>query len=119
TIPVLVIAAVLGRRFGSSGPIILALVLGLVLWTGLARLVRGEFLSLREKEFVEAARAAGTSAWRIIVKHMLPNIIGTVVVFATLAVSTAIILEASLSFIGMGIQDPDTSLGKLINTYQT
>lgn len=119
TIPLLVIAAVLGRRFGASGPILLALMLGLIIWPGLARLVRGEFLSLREKEFVEAARAAGTSGRRIIVKHMLPNIIGTVVVFATLTVSTAIILEASLSFLGFGVQDPDTSLGKLISDYQT
>jgi ABC-type dipeptide/oligopeptide/nickel transport system permease subunit len=119
TIPTLVFAAVLGRRYGSAGAVVLGIILGLVVWPGLARLVRGEFLSLREKEFVEAARAAGTSGRRIIVKHMLPNIIGTLVVFATLMLSTAIILESSLSFLGFGIQDPDTSLGKLINNYQT
>lgn len=119
TIPTLVIAAVLGRAYGAAGPIILGIILGLVTWTGLARLVRGEFLALREKEFVEAARAAGTKSRRIIVKHMLPNVIGTVIVFATLAISSAIILEAALSFLGFGIQDPDTSLGKLINDYQT
>ncbi|RIQ21226.1 ABC transporter permease [Jiangella rhizosphaerae] len=119
TIPLLVIAAVLGRRYGDSGIVVLGLVIGLVTWTGLARLVRGEFLSLREKEFVEAARAAGTSARRIIVKHMLPNIVGVIIVAATLAIAAAILLEAALSFLGFGVQDPDTSLGKLISTYQT
>ncbi|TDD64054.1 ABC transporter permease [Jiangella aurantiaca] len=119
TIPLLVVAAVLGRRYGGSGIVVLGLVIGLVTWTGLARLVRGEFLALREKEFVEAARAAGTSARRIIVKHMLPNIIGVIIVSATLAIAAAILLEAALSFLGFGVQDPDTSLGKLISTYQT
>ncbi|HEY9409706.1 MAG TPA: ABC transporter permease [Jiangellaceae bacterium] len=119
TIPLLAVAAVLGRRFGGSGIVVLGVVIGLVTWTGLARLVRGEFLALREKEFVEAARAAGTSAKRIIVKHMLPNIVGVVIVSATLAIASAILLETSLSYLGLGVRDPDTSLGRLISVYQS
>lgn len=117
-IPLLVIAAVLGRMAGDSGILVLALVLGAVSWTSLARLVRGEVLSLREREFVAAARAVGTSPVRIIVKHILPNTLGTIIVSATLAIASAILLETSLSFLGWGVQSPDTSLGVLISTYQ-
>ena len=92
--------------------------LGIVTWTGLARLVRGEVLSLREREFVAAARAVGTSPWRIIIKHILPNTLGTIIVSATLAIAAAILLETSLSFLGFGVDPPDTSLGVLISTYQ-
>jgi ABC-type dipeptide/oligopeptide/nickel transport system permease subunit len=118
-IPLLAIAAVLARRFGDIGPIPLAIVLGLVIWTGLARLVRGEVLSIREKEFIEAARAAGTRAGRIIVRHILPNLIGVIIVSATLTVAAAILLETALSFLGVGVQPPETSLGNLISQYQT
>jgi ABC-type dipeptide/oligopeptide/nickel transport system permease subunit len=96
----------------------LALLLGLLVWTALARLVRGEFLSLREKEFVEAARAMGASSARIIFRHILPNALGTIIVNATLTIASAIILETVLSFLGFGVQNPDTSLGKLISDYQ-
>jgi ABC-type dipeptide/oligopeptide/nickel transport system permease subunit len=119
TIPTLVIAAVLARRWGSAGIIPLAIVLGLVTWTGLARIVRGEFLSLREKEFVEAARAMGASSLRIIFKHILPNTLGVIIVSATLAVASAILLETALSFLGVGVRPPDTSLGLLISQYQS
>jgi len=119
TIPVLVIAAVLGRRFGSLGIGVLAVVLGLVTWTGLARLVRGEFLSLREKEFVEAARAMGASSGRIIFRHILPNTLGVIIVSATLAVAAAVLLETALSYLGFGVRPPDTSLGQLISQYQS
>jgi peptide/nickel transport system permease protein len=84
-------------------------------WMAIARIVRGEFLSLREKEFVEAARAAGASGPRIIVRHLLPNTIGPIVVFATLEVGLAILAEATLSFLGAGIQLPEVSLGNLIS----
>jgi peptide/nickel transport system permease protein len=117
SIPPLIFAAVLGRTAG-GGAIALALLLGLVEWPPLARLVRGEFLSLREKEFVEAARAMGASPWRIIFRHILPNSVGTVIVNATLTISAAILLETALSYVGLGVQDPDTSLGKLISDYQ-
>jgi ABC-type dipeptide/oligopeptide/nickel transport system permease subunit len=119
TIPILVIAAVLGRRFGETGIYVLAIVLGLITWTSLCRLVRGEFLSLREKEFVEAARAMGASSGRIIFRHILPNTVGIIIVSATLACASAILLETALSYLGFGVQEPDTSLGKLISDYQS
>ncbi|MBG0830458.1 ABC transporter permease [Planomonospora sp. ID67723] len=119
TIPVIIIAAVVGQMTGKSGAVALGLFLGLVLWPTLGRLVRGEFLSLREKEFVEAARAAGTSAQRIIFRHILPNTVGVIIVAATLSVASAVLLESALSFLGFGIQPPDTSLGQLINNYRS
>ncbi|WP_433241969.1 ABC transporter permease [Streptosporangium sp. CA-135522] len=119
TIPILVIAAVLGRKFGESGVVLLGIVLGLVIWPSMARLLRGEFLSLREKEFVEAARAVGTSGTRIIFRHILPNTVGVIIVSATLSVANAVLLESALSFLGLGVQAPDTSLGQLINEYKT
>ncbi|WP_265520876.1 ABC transporter permease [Oerskovia flava] len=118
-IPLLVLAAVLGRIASGWGIWGLALMLGLVTRTGLARLVRGEVLSLREREFVTAARAVGTGSARIITKHILPNAIGVIIVSATLAIAAAILLETSLSFLGFGVQPPDTSLGLLISQYQT
>jgi len=119
TIPLLIVAAVVGNGFGDSGPFFLAVVISLLIWTSLARLVRGEFLSLREKEFVEAARAMGASSTRIIFRHMLPNAIGTIIVSATLTIAAAILIEAALSYLGYGVRAPDTSLGLLISTYQT
>ncbi|PZG15436.1 ABC transporter permease [Nonomuraea aridisoli] len=119
TIPILIIAAIVGRTFGDSGIVILAVCIGLVTWPTLGRLVRGEFLSLREKEFVEAARAVGTSAGRIIFRHVLPNTIGVIIVSATLAVANAVLLESALSFLGVGVQPPDVSLGQLIDTYRS
>ncbi len=92
----------------------IGIILALLFWTGLARIVRGLFLSLREKEFVEAAKAAGASDLRIIVRHMLPNCVGPIVVTTTLFVAVAILIEACLSFIGYGIQPPNAALGKLI-----
>jgi len=116
-IPLLVFAAVLGKMAG-GGIWALTAVLGIVTWTGLARLVRGEVLSLREREFVMAARAVGTGPGRIITKHILPNAIGVIIVSATLAIASAILLETSLSYLGFGVQAPDTSLGLLISQYQ-
>lgn len=117
-IPLLVLAAVLGQIASSWGVYGLALMLSLVTWTGLARLVRGEVLSLREREFVASARAIGTRPSRIIFKHILPNTIGVIIVSATLSIASAILLETSLSYLGMGIQPPDISLGSLISQYQ-
>lgn len=135
TLPVLVLGAVLGRLLDvvpvklnataaqrefitNSMPVLLAVVLGMILWTGLARLTRSEFLSLREREFVDSARVAGASDWRIITKHMLPNAIGVVIVNVTLLMSVAVTLEAALSFLGFGIRRPNVSLGLLISDYQ-
>jgi ABC-type dipeptide/oligopeptide/nickel transport system permease subunit len=119
TIPTLVFAAVVAAMAGRKGIVFLGIVLGLVTWTQTARLVRGEVLSLREKEFVEAARSVGTSAKRIIFKHILPNVVGIIIVSVTLAIASAVLLESALSFLGMGVQPPDTSLGRLITDYQT
>ncbi|MCC3267129.1 ABC transporter permease [Arthrobacter gengyunqii] len=115
TIPLLVVAAVLASVVSQYGIVVFAVFLGLLTWTNLARIVRGEFLSLREKEFVEAAKSVGASSGRIIFKHILPNTVGVIIVSATLAISSAILLETALSFLGLGVQPPDTSLGKLIN----
>ncbi len=118
TVPVIVLGSVLGYHFGSKGVLFLALFLGLVSWGGLSRLVRGDFLTLREREFVDAARVAGASNRRIIFKHILPNAIGVIIVNVTLLMSGAILLEAALSFLGFGVVPPDVSLGLLISQYQ-
>ena len=117
-IPLLVLAAVLGRMVDGANIYILAGVLGLVVWTGMARLVRGEVLSLREREFVHAAKAIGTSDWRIIFRHILPNSIGTIVVNSTLLIASAILLETALSYLGFGVRAPESSLGLLISQNQ-
>src|SRR6185437_5187347 len=114
-IPALVIGSVVGHMFGGLGAFFLALMLGFFSWMGIARLVRGEFLSLREREFVEAARVAGASDRRIIFKHILPNAAGVVIVSTTLIMASAILLETALSFLGYGIKAPDVSLGLLIS----
>jgi peptide/nickel transport system permease protein len=118
TIPVIIIGSVIGYRYGNLGAVFLALLLSLFSWTGLSRLVRGEFLSLREREFVDAARVAGATNKRIIFKHILPNAIGVIIVAVTLLFSSAILLETALSYIGFGVVPPDVSLGLLISQYQ-
>lgn len=118
TLPVIVIGAVLGKKFGSGGPILLAIALGLIIWPGMARLVRADFLSLREREFVDAARVAGASDFRIMRKHMLPNAMGVIIVNTTLLMAAAILLETALSYLGFGVAFPNISLGKIINEYQ-
>jgi ABC-type dipeptide/oligopeptide/nickel transport system permease subunit len=118
-VPLLLFAAIVAHTFSSAGPVALALTLGTLSWTSLARLVRGEVLSLREREFVEAARVAGASSSRIIFRHILPNTIGVITVSATLTMSVTILLETSLSFLGLGVHAPDVSLGQLIEAYQT
>jgi len=116
-IPVIILGAVLGKTIGGNA-IALGIVLGAVSWTGLARLVRGEFLSLREREFVDAAKVAGASPARIIFRHILPNAVGVIIVNTTLLMSAAILLETALSYLGFGIQAPDISLGQIISEYK-
>ena len=118
TIPAIIIGSVVGFHFGNLGATFLAFYLGLFAWTGLSRLVRGEFLSLREREFVDAARVAGASNRRIIFKHILPNAVGIIIVSVTLLMAGAILLETALSYIGFGVIEPDVSLGLLISKYQ-
>jgi peptide/nickel transport system permease protein len=90
------------------------LVIGLTSWMGTARLVRGQFLSLREKEFVEAARSVGVPDWRVITHHLLPNTMAVIIVQATLFMSQAILIESSLSYLGLGAQPPTPSWGGML-----
>jgi peptide/nickel transport system permease protein len=94
-------------------------VVGILGWPGPARLVRGEFLTLKERDFVEAAKALGSRDGRIIFRHILPNVLGPVIVSATLAVSGAILTEATLSYLGLGIQPPIPSWGNMIQDGQS
>jgi oligopeptide transport system permease protein len=89
--------------------------IGAVVWLDMARIVRGQAISLKSREFVEAARARGVPGWRIVTRHIVPNLLGPVVVFVTLTVPQVILFESFLSFIGLGIQEPMTSWGVLIN----
>ena len=88
---------------------------GLISWLDMARIVRGQTLSLKNREFVEAAIATGVSTPTIIRRHIVPNLLGIVVVYATLLVPTMILFESFVSFLGLGVQEPSTSLGALIN----
>lgn len=111
--PLLLVAVVFAGMLGPGlRPVILAI--GVVIWAGFARVVRAQVRSMREREFVEAARALGTPAHRIIIKHMLPNILGTVLVMASYYVAVSVIAEAAFSFIGLGAQPPTPSLGQMI-----
>jgi len=113
-LPILVVAGALAG--GSRGTVVnVALILGLLGWVIMARVVRGVVLSLREQEFIEAARAMGAGTARIVFRHLLPNAAGVIIVQATLDIAGAILAEAGLSFLGLGVQPPDTSLGLLVN----
>lgn len=117
TIPLLVVAAVIARRVQSDSFMVTALIIALASWLTTSRVVRAEFLSLREKEFVEAARAMGASNSRIMWKHILPNVIGSVIVLGTLLISAAILVETALAYLGIG--GGSISLGKQVSDYQT
>jgi ABC-type dipeptide/oligopeptide/nickel transport system permease subunit len=119
TLPGLAVLLTASVYFGSGDPFKIGIILAFLLWTAVARIVRGLFLSLREKEFVEAAKAAGAGDARIILRHILPNCVGPIVVYMTLIVAAAILLEAALSFLGFGIQPPNAALGKLISDGQS
>lgn len=114
-LPVLLVAAAL---LGRGSPNRVAVILAFLFWTYLARIVRGTFLSLKQKEYVEAARAVGASDRRIILRHLLPNSIGPIIVNGTLTVANAILVEAFLSYLGFGIQPPTPALGALISDGQ-
>jgi peptide/nickel transport system permease protein len=118
-IPALVVGAIVGRTANGLGAFGLAALLGLVSWMVIARLVRAEFLALREREFVEAARVAGASDARIIFRHILPNAVGVIIVASTLLIAAAILLETAISYLGFGIKAPDSSLGLLISQNQS
>ena len=118
TLPALAILLTAAALLGQGSQWRVSVILALFFWTGLARIVRGVFLSLREKEYVEAAKAAGSGDIRIMFRHILPNTLGPIVVNGTLSVGAAIIVEAALSFLGFGIKPPTPSLGSLIASGQ-
>ncbi len=114
-IPFLFVILVAARFFGGGDPVILIVIFGLLFWPGLARLVRALFLSLREAEFVQAARAVGVSDARITFRHILPNALGPIVVSATLIMAGAIVTEAFVSFLNFGIRATDVSWGNALS----
>jgi len=117
--PDLIFVLVLVSVFGSNIWSIFAAI-GLVNWVGLARLVRGQVLSIKEKEFVESARAVGSSHFKIVLRHLVPNSLGPVIVTLTFGIPQAIFLEAALSYLGVGIQPPTASWGAMVlDGYQT
>mgnify|MGYP000546875109 CR=1 FL=1 len=92
------------------------IVIGMVSWLGIARVVRGVTFSLKNREFIEAAHSIGVSRWKIVLRHIIPNVLGIVMVYASLMVPGFIIFESFLSFLGLGVQPPDTSWGVLISS---
>ncbi|HSS36536.1 MAG TPA: ABC transporter permease [Patescibacteria group bacterium] len=118
TIPFLFVILVAARFFGAGDPIVLTVIFGLLFWPGLARLVRALFLSLREQDFVHAARAVGVSDVRITFRHILPNALGPIIVSATLLVASAIVTEAFVSFLNFGLKATDISWGNALANSQ-
>ncbi|MBV8295695.1 MAG: ABC transporter permease [Acidimicrobiia bacterium] len=113
-VPAIAILAIAIKKFGNSANTII-LILAALGWMYIARVVRSQILSIKEKEFVEAARASGASNRRIIVRHLIPNTIGPILVNATLAIAVAVITESTLSFLGFGVQPPTTSWGRMLS----
>jgi oligopeptide transport system permease protein len=107
---VILLMTVFGRNL-----ILMFVAIGAVSWLTMARIVRGQTLALKQREFVEAARAAGLSQGAIIFRHIIPNLLGPVVVYVTLTIPGVILAESFLSFLGLGVQEPLTSLGSLIS----
>jgi len=107
---VILLLVVFERNF-----LLIFVAIGAINWLDMARIVRGQTLSLREREFVESAKLIGVSTPRIILRHIAPNLIGVVIVYVTLTIPQAILIESFLSFLGLGIQEPQTSLGKLVS----
>jgi peptide/nickel transport system permease protein len=96
----------------------LVFIIGLLTWMDIARIVRAETLSIKEREFVQYAKASGQSSVKIIWKHLIPNMAPTIIIAATLNIATAILMESSLSFLGLGIQQPHSSWGSMLNNAQ-
>ena len=112
--PIIALLVVLAAVLGPSLTTVI-IVIGTTAWARYARVVRADVLSLRERDFIMAARAAGVKNWRIIWRHILPNILGPVIVLASLGVGNIIILESALSFLGLGIQPPNPSWGGILS----
>jgi ABC-type dipeptide/oligopeptide/nickel transport system permease subunit len=118
TLPLIAVAAMLAHNFGGTWYLIGLVIAGLD-WAYVSRVARGVVLSLREKEYIEAAKALGASDARIILRHLVPNALGSILVNLTILVALAILLETALSYLGFGVQVPDTSLGLLVSEAQT
>ena len=116
-VPALLFAILIMVMLG-RGMLNLFLAIGLVQWVTLSRLVRGQFLSLREKEFIKAARVAGTGGFALILRHLLPNALTPIIVATTFGIPQAIFTEATLSFFGIGINPPTPSWGQMVAQYQ-
>jgi peptide/nickel transport system permease protein len=128
TIPSLFLLLVMAKFFGGKVPdmeifgrtfsgsvVVIIVIIGLTSWTFLARIVRAEFLSLKENDFIMAARATGTPTWEIIFRHILPNTIAPIIVAATIGIAAAIISEAYISFLGLGVQPPTATWGNMLD----
>ena len=107
---IILLLVMFGRSIG-----MLFVGIGLLSWLDMSRIVRGQTLSLKHKEFIEAAQATGVPGWKIVVRHIVPNLLGIVAVYATLLVPLMILTESFISFLGLGVQEPLTSLGALIS----
>lgn len=112
-IPLLFLLLILSLVFRPS-PLALAFIIGITGWMGTARLVRGEVFSIRERDYVEAARMVGATNWRIMTRHVLPNVVSLIIVVAAFAVAGAILAESGLSFLGVGIQPPTATWGNML-----
>jgi len=112
--PRLVLLIMIVALFEQSSIFLIIAVLGFTQWPGTARIVRGEVLGLREREFIQAARALGFTRMRIILRHVIPNTLAPVIVAATLGIGNVIVLEAGLSFLGLGLQPPTPSWGSMV-----
>lgn len=112
-IPFMFLVIVLVTFFGRD-IILIFVAIGAIAWLDMARIVRGQTLSLRNKEFIEAARVCGVSQWGIITRHIVPNVLGIVAVYSTLLIPSMILTESFLSFLGLGVQEPMTSWGALL-----
>jgi oligopeptide transport system permease protein len=117
-LPYMLVVIIIMALTRSKSVVIVFLVLGLFGWLTIARIVRGQVLSLREREFVEAARGLGVGFAGIIWRHMIPNILGPVIVYTTLAIPSVMLSESFLSFLGLGVSEPETSWGVLISEGQ-
>jgi oligopeptide transport system permease protein len=114
-LPYLFVVIILATVFGRGSIALLLIAIGAVGWLTMARVVRGQTLSLKRREFIEAARATGLGTPAILLRHIVPNLAGTVAVYATLTIPELITYESFLSFLGLGVQEPLASLGSLIN----
>jgi len=112
-VPFILVVILLMVVFGRE-PLLFFFALGAIYWLDIARIVRGQTLRLREEAFIQVARTMGAGRWHILIQHVIPNVAGPALVYATLTIPAVILAESFISFLGLGIQEPDTSWGVLI-----